>query len=191
MNRRETRVLLAGLVLFLGAPLQARAGETYLHLEPVLGWEKTDAVFDPPRSLYRLIYGARGVAGYKRVALEGAYLRGSLEDRVPSQDYSASESTEVFQGGLRYVHPVFSFFTVQARGGWEVRKVTLTETLSSVTVSAVTPWKGRPYLGVGATLRPFAFFAATAQLSATFEDPTNLLHRISPQLSFGIVLSPF
>ena len=184
------RLMTAGFLGLLCSSA-SHAGETYLQLEPLLGWEQTQADFAGPRTVYRLIYGARAVAGYKRVALEGAYFRGSLEDRVPSQDYAASESTEALQGGLRYTHPVFSFFTLQARGGWEVRKSSRLETVSGVTLAAITPWKGRPYLGVGATLRPISFFAATAQISAVFEDPEHLFRRISPQLSFGIVLSPF
>ena len=136
------RLITAGFLGLLCSSA-SHAGETYLQLEPLLGWEQTQADFAGPRTVYRLIYGARAVAGYKRVALEGAYFRGSLEDRVPSQDYAASESTEALQGGLRYTHPVFSFF------------------------------------------------AATAQISAVFEDPEHLFRRISPQLSFGIVLSPF
>jgi len=187
---RAGRVFWA-LLLFSALPRESLARDAYVNLEPILGWERTEADFAAPRTLYRLIYGARTVAGYKRIALEGAYFRGSLEDQVPSQEYQASESTEAFQGGLRYSHPFLSFLSLQARGGWELRKISRTQTLSGVTLAAITPWKGRPYLGVGATLRPFSFLALTAHLAAVFEDPEDLLRRVSPQLSLGLVLSPF
>lgn len=189
---KRITLLLRGALLALSLfASPSWAGETYLQLEPIIGWEQTQADFAPSRTLYRLIYGARAVAGYRRIALEGAYYRGTLEDQVPSQGYQAREVSDSFQGGLRYTHPVFSFLSLQTRAGWEIRKLSRTQTLSGLSLEAVTPWKGRPYLGVGATLRPFGFLALTGQLSAVFEDPEDLLRRVSPQLSVGLVLSPF
>jgi len=178
------------LILLLGTS-SSMASELSLHFEPVIGWEKVDATFAPTRTLYRGLYGLRAVGGYHRVAIEGAYVRGTLLDRVPSQDYASDETSEALKAGLRYVHPLASFLSLQAVGGCEIRRSETTETQATVTLTASTPWTGRPYVGVGAALTPVRFIGATAQINATFEDPTNLLRKVTPSLTFGVELHPF
>jgi hypothetical protein len=189
----DSRGARAGLVLVLlmglDRPVQA-ASDFAVRLEPVIAWETTPAEFAPPRTLYRLLYGGRAVGSYKRVAIEGAYTRGSLRDEVAAQAYSLVQTTEAFSGGFRYLHPVFSFLSAQARVGWEIRRTEETQTLGGIALQAQTPWQGRPYAGIGATLEPFRGVALGAQLSAFFEDPQNLLRRVTPQLSFALSLSP-
>ena len=189
------RLLSSALVIALlfGARLSAAAPSFDLKdvtysVEPVAGYELQHKSEPAPHAKLALIYGARVIAGYKIVALEGEYTRGSSDEDFADQSLRLEELTEKLKVGLRTAYDVASILKLSLRGGGEMSQHHTKSTSAGILTESDSPSKLAPYLGGGLACALGSKVSLTAEGTVTFRD-LNDLGQSEYQGTFGLRLS--
>jgi hypothetical protein len=167
------RVLMV-LGLLAAAPAGAAAismKDVQLHVEPVVGYEKAYKATPSPHTNLRFLYGLRATAGYSILSGELEATRASDTEAYPVDSKVIDETSEKVKVGVRS-SVQRSFGLAFLRVGGQARRLTRTETVSSVSNKTQDPISMDPYAGVGAELGG-GMFRVTGAATVVFRNTSD------------------
>ena len=175
---RLSRTLLLPALAAVAATVGAQAasprleGVTYT-VEPIVGYELQRKT-NPDRSRLELTYGARVVAGYRILSVEGEYTLGNSDEVFPDTGRRIEEKTTKIRLGLRSTYAIGSMLDWTLRGGAEDQKIQTKSTLSGVVTETGSPSKVYPYIGTELGIALGSALSLNAGVLATLKDLNDL-----------------
>ncbi len=184
------RTLVLGLVGFGLLPSAKAAtdlhGVTYT-IEPIIGYELQKKE-NPARTKAELTYGARVIAGYKIISLEGEYTVGNSDENFFSPAEEIKEKTEKMRVGLRSTYALGSMLDWTLRGGAEAQKIHTTTIVSGTSTESNSPTYVYPYVGSELEIALGSTLSLNGGVVATLKDLKDL-KKTEYTTTFGIKIA--
>lgn len=170
------KLILLPIVVFLLSTMSAFSqtrGSSLLSVEPIVGYERVQALLPEPHTKDRLIYGLRVSFGPPILSIEAEATQGSDTESFPSDNLEVKESVTNGMVGLKSSIFNGQFLRWYIRAGGHARKTKIETTLLSVTTTEEPDLKISPYAGTGLTFRFGSMFTLNAGITAIFTGEPN------------------
>lgn len=159
------------ILALLSVPVLAAQSSPSLRVEPLYGFEHVQNQFpEPARYSTRTFFGARVVAGYTLLSLEGEVTQANGRRDFPSQNQKVEDQAQRAMIGLRSTLPTSKWLGVFARAGarGSKEKTTITDTATLEKTVKEPPLQWDPYAGAGIQLALSNILAASAGTTYIF-----------------------
>jgi hypothetical protein len=163
----KNKIILFSLLQFMIIG-SAVAQSSFFSLEPIVGYERVQALLPEPHTKDRLIYGLRASLGPRLLAIEVEATQGKDTESFPDDDLTISETAINAMVGLKSVPLYGRFIKWHIRAGGHARKVTRESTEAGVKTTTEPDIAISPYAGTGLSFTLGPMFTLSAGITAIF-----------------------
>lgn len=168
---RATWKVVVMALIFIAVPSRAVISTG---VEPIIGYERVQKLIPTPRTVERLVYGARITVGVPLISAEAEFTRATDTESFPSLNQTYKDTEDKARVGARSTFRLGGMISLIARAGAQAKLVKHEVTTGSVTGLIVEPIRYNPYAGAGFKFKLSRQVALTADITVVFRDFPNM-----------------